>query len=202
MAGTINTLRYLIAVMLVVAIPAAIGYWLLIHPFVRFWRRLGLRGAYGVISPLLAAIMTVMFLLRQRLLAVDWGSSLPLAVTGVACLAASGLLLRSLRKQLSVKALIGVPELDPDHSPGRLLSTGIYGRIRHPRYVQMTLALLGYALIANYPAAYAAWLFWLAGIYAVALLEERELAERFGAAYRQYCRRVPRFLPRLRGRGR
>jgi len=30
------------------------------------------------------------------------------------------------------------------------------------------------------------------------MLEERELRERFGAEYDAYCRRVPRFLPRLR----
>jgi len=32
----------------------------------------------------------------------------------------------------------------------------------------------------------------------VPMLEERELRERFGAKYDAYCRRVPRFLPRLR----
>jgi protein-S-isoprenylcysteine O-methyltransferase Ste14 len=30
------------------------------------------------------------------------------------------------------------------------------------------------------------------------LLEERELAERFGAEYLDYCRRVPRYVPRRR----
>jgi len=36
----------------------------------------------------------------------------------------------------------------------------------------------------------------VAGIYAVALLEERELLARFGDEYRTYCRRVPRFIPK------
>ena len=43
------SLRYAIAVILIVAIPAAIVYWLLIHPFVRFWRRLGIGRSYAVI---------------------------------------------------------------------------------------------------------------------------------------------------------
>ena len=34
------------------------------------------------------------------------------------------------------------------------------------------------------------------------LLEERELRERFGTEYEDYCRRVPRYLPKLGPRGR
>lgn len=190
-----NSLRYAIALMLIVAIPAAIGYWFLIHPLVRFWRRIGIRLAYWVVCTLTLGIMAAMALLRGRLLAIDWGTSPALVLLGLVCLAFSGWLLRLLRRQLSVKALVGVPELEPA-TTGTLLDSGIYGRMRHPRYLQMTLALLGYALIANYPAAYLAWLFWLAGIYLVILLEERELADRFGNEYRAYCRRVPRFIPR------
>jgi protein-S-isoprenylcysteine O-methyltransferase Ste14 len=34
----------------------------------------------------------------------------------------------------------------------------------------------------------------------VVRLEERELRERFGTAYEEYCRRVPRFVLKLRPR--
>ena len=66
-------LRYAIALLLVVAIPAAICYWLLIHPFARFWRRHGPRTAYLAVLPVITAIMAGMFLLRDRLLARDLG---------------------------------------------------------------------------------------------------------------------------------
>ena len=36
--------------------------------------------------------------------------------------------------------------------------------------------------------------FWL-----IVLFEERELRDRFGEAYAEYARRVPRFVPRWRG---
>ena len=38
---------------------------------------------------------------------------------------------------------------------------------------------------------------WIPGITLVAVLEERELRERFGKEYEDYCSRVPMFIPRL-----
>jgi len=35
-------------------------------------------------------------------------------------------------------------------------------------------------------------------IYLLAIIEERELLERFGGDYRRYMERVPRFVPRSR----
>ena len=193
-----NEIRYWITVMLTAAVPGALVFWLLVHPFARAWRRLGTTRAYLVLSTVLVAVMASAVALRGRLLTADFGASFPLAGVGVLLLAASGWLLYMLRQKLSVKALIGVPELSPDADKGTLINTGIYARMRHPRYTQMTLAILGYALVANYPAAYGAFVLWCVGIYAVTVLEERELEERFGPAYRSYRQQVPRFIPRLR----
>jgi protein-S-isoprenylcysteine O-methyltransferase Ste14 len=60
------------------------------------------------------------------------------------------------------------------------------------------LGLLGYALIANYLAIYLLFPICAASLYLIVLLEERELRDRFGAAYQAYARRVPRFIPRIR----
>jgi protein-S-isoprenylcysteine O-methyltransferase Ste14 len=56
---------------------------------------------------------------------------------------------------------------------------------------------LGSALIANYLALYLVVALWLPGLYFIVLLEEKELRDRFGPAYDEYCRRVPRFIPRF-----
>jgi len=195
-----DKVRYVIALLLLSAIPAAIVFWLLAHPLVRFWRRLGAPVSYAILCTGAAAVMVGMFLLRSRLLVADYGTNRIFAAIGLVCLVFAGWLLRRLRKHLTVRTLIGVPELAPG-SGGVLLTGGVYGKVRHPRYLQMTIALLGYALIANYPAVYGALLFWCTGIYLVVLLEERELRERFGEAYRDYCMRVPRFMPRFRDGG-
>jgi protein-S-isoprenylcysteine O-methyltransferase Ste14 len=76
------------------------------------------------------------------------------------------------------------------------LTEGIYARLRHPRYVEVTLWTLGYSLIANYTGVYLLWLLSLPTLHLVVLLEERELRQRFGASYDAYARRVPRYLPK------
>ncbi|NIR38152.1 MAG: hypothetical protein GWO22_19870, partial [Actinobacteria bacterium] len=36
-----DTARYVAAVLLVAMLPPGVAWWLVVHPFVRFWRRLG-----------------------------------------------------------------------------------------------------------------------------------------------------------------
>jgi len=95
------------------------------------------------------------------------------------------------------RSILGLAELAPDKRPGRLITTGVYAIIRHPRYLHLYLGFLGSALIANYLALYLVVALWLPGIYVIVLLEEKELRDRFGPAYDEYCRRVPRFIPRF-----
>jgi protein-S-isoprenylcysteine O-methyltransferase Ste14 len=89
-----------------------------------------------------------------------------------------------------------VPELSPDQGSRKLLTDGLYGRIRHPRYVELMFWLLGYALIANYLALYVAVVVSVPLLWLVVVLEETELRQRFGSDYEAYARRVPRFIPR------
>ena len=53
------------------------------------------------------------------------------------------------------------------------------------------------ALFTNYLALYMAFLLMLPIIHAIVLLEEKELKKRFGSAYEEYCRHVPRYTPRV-----
>ena len=190
-----NELRYVLAVVVVVGVPPAVAYWYLIHGFVGFWRRIGTPWSVTVLASSLGAALGILAIERRTLVGSDLGASWALALAGALCLAASFALLRRLRERITRRTMTGVPELEGERDPATLVTGGIYGRIRHPRYAQLAVALLGYSLVANYTGSYATVLASLAAVYGIVLLEERELRRRFGRVYDEYCARVPRFLP-------
>ena len=195
-----DSIRYFFALMLVVTLPLLFFYWLLIHPFINFWRANGIGVTYAAILAIVAAGLVGLFSIRHYLLAVDFGTHYILVGLGVLCLALSGIMRFALHKRLTIASLLGLPEIAPDRYPRELVTEGMYARIRHPRYVQLLIALVGYALIANYLVSYFVVALWIPAIYIIVLLEERELRDHFGQAYEDYCRRVPRFMPRLGAR--
>ncbi len=101
-------------------------------------------------------------------------------------------------RYLTLSVMLGVPELSRKKMPGRLFTEGIYGQVRHPRYIEIAFVLASIALFTNYLAVYILLAAYFPAIYIVVLLEERELRNRFGGTYESYCREVPRFFPRLR----
>jgi protein-S-isoprenylcysteine O-methyltransferase Ste14 len=144
-----SSLRYYLALALVVSFPPAILFWLVIHPLVHFWRKLGPTWTYAIVGTPMLLAMFGMFLARATLLAMEFGTRYALAALGVLCLVGAGRLRLLIREQASLWLISGLPELAPDRQASGLLSEGIYARIRHPRYVQIALALLGWTLVAR-----------------------------------------------------
>jgi protein-S-isoprenylcysteine O-methyltransferase Ste14 len=193
-----NALRHYVALVLVVSMPPFLLLWLLIHPFIRFWRRLGAAWTFGIIWALIILGGAEIFRARRVLLSVDFGTSYPLLALGVLLLVVSSWFGMLIWRYLPTRTILGLPELSPEKYPTGLITTGPFAVMRNPRYVQFYLGILGFACIANYPAAYVAVGLWLPGIYVIVLLEEKELRQRFGQEYEDYCRRVPRFIPRFK----
>jgi protein-S-isoprenylcysteine O-methyltransferase Ste14 len=79
----------------------------------------------------------------------------------------------------------------------RLATTGPYARIRHPQYVAFVMILLGFLL--QWPTLLTLVMFpILVAMYGrLAVTEEREMRERFGAEFDAYAARTPRFFPAL-----
>ena len=190
--------KILCGALLVVSLPPLFLYWLLIHPFVSFWRGRGIGATYSVILMIIAAAMVGLFSIRHYLLAIDFGTSYALVILGILCLALSATLRFAIQKRFTIKTLSGLPEIAPDRYPRKLITDGIYSRVRHPRYVQFLVALMGYALIANHLASYIVVALWLPAIHVIVLLEEKELHDHFGDVYENYCRLVPRYIPKMR----
>jgi protein-S-isoprenylcysteine O-methyltransferase Ste14 len=195
----LSSSRYVVAFLVLASFPPAVLLWVAIHPLDAFWRKLGPAWTYGLLGMPVAAYMAAAWLNRRAWLGKDLGSCVPTLAPAALLFVAAMLLLKARRRHLSFGRLSGLPELSPSLYPGKLLTEGIYGRIRHPRYVEVTFINLSYALFANYTGVYLVVALGFPLLYLVVVLEERELRRRFGAAYEEYCRRVPRFVPRLKG---
>jgi protein-S-isoprenylcysteine O-methyltransferase Ste14 len=81
-----------------------------------------------------------------------------------------------------------------------LLTEGIFAHTRNPLYIANMLIVTGLFVIHNHPWVYALGLpFYLFAYASIVAAEEPYLLEQFGQPYRDYCARVPRWLPRVQG---
>jgi len=81
-----------------------------------------------------------------------------------------------------------------------LVTEGLFRHTRNPMYVGKFLMILGAGFAANrWPALLAITVAYSFMYQAVTLAEEAYLRQKFGPAFDDYCRRVPRWLPRLAG---
>src|ERR1700724_37088 len=166
-------------------------YWLIIHPFNSFWRN-RVRAAFWI-AGLTAWIAggVLLWIFRPLLLAAARPSWVAIAA-GLTLIGVEVYLFLRVERELGSRRLVGHAELT---GAGEMFSGGLYAHVRHPRYTGMFCAVVGAALIAAAPLLWAVLAVWWVFALVVIRLEERELAERFGAAYTAYRKRVPAFLP-------
>jgi protein-S-isoprenylcysteine O-methyltransferase Ste14 len=188
----VTPLGWLAAVVLFLQLPIPL-YWFVVHPQIDFWRR---HGKAGYITGLLCSwppVSACLFVFRRQLFRTDWPRAW--AVTaGLALILFEGWLFWRLTRDLGADRLMGKTEMS---GGGTIASSGIYARIRHPRYAGSFLAIVGACLLAAKPALWAVAAAWAALMRLAIYFEEREMRRRFGPAFEEYARRVPRFLPRL-----
>jgi len=83
-----------------------------------------------------------------------------------------------------------------------LVTEGLFRHTRNPLYVGKFLMVLGAGIAANrWPPLLGITIAYTFMYHCVVLAEEAYLRQKFGAAFDQYCARVPRWLPRLGGLG-
>jgi len=81
-----------------------------------------------------------------------------------------------------------------------LVTTGIFNHCRNPLYVGNILMLLGVGILSNSLLYVVIVMPLFLLIYqAIVLAEENFLRNKFGAAFEQYCSRVNRWVPSLKG---
>ncbi len=116
---------------------------------------------------------------------LPWRPPLLKILGGLLIVAGNALALWGVRT-LSVQSSLGLR--------GKLVTSGPYRFTRNPQYVGDLILLVGMALVFNSLYATIACLLGMVWFLLAPFTEEPWLEAQYGAAYRQYMRRVPRFL--------
>ncbi|MBN3581446.1 isoprenylcysteine carboxylmethyltransferase family protein [Algoriphagus aestuarii] len=95
-------------------------------------------------------------------------------------------------KQINLKSFLGIVS---EPSNQKLVTTGLYSKIRHPLYIGLMMIFFGYVLVS---AQYTALIHFIClvvylpfGMY----YEEKNLIDQYGEAYRTYQKNVPMIFP-------
>ena len=190
--------RRLAALVLFAEFPVPL-FWLVLHPRAAFWRG-RMRAAFATAVLVAWGVGGAFLIIFHAALFANGRRPIWAIVLGLALIVCDVWMFRIAQRDLGTARIVGKTELT---GGGELARTGIYGRMRHPRYTGMFAGVAGAGLLAG-----TLQLWWVAAIWfplaiSAILLEEREMRQRFGTEYEEYCRRVPRFLPlRFRARER
>jgi protein-S-isoprenylcysteine O-methyltransferase Ste14 len=86
----------------------------------------------------------------------------------------------------------------PIDPPKRLVVRGLYRYVRNPMYIGVLSVITGEALLFQSLAliGYAAAVFVFTYLFVI-FYEEPTLRQKFGESYKNYCKEVPRWIPRI-----
>ena len=176
--------------------PVVPLFWIPVHGFPRVFKRLGL-FTYLMPAILLPPIFYLIFLNRGFLLSYRTDIPLLLRIGGAALLLAGTLLHIRTGILLSLRGLVGLPEISRK-TKSRLVTEGAFSLVRHPTYLAHTLMFAGVFLISGVITTGIITVVDLIVVNAFVIpLEEKELSGRFKEEYEAYRKRVPRFFPRI-----
>jgi protein-S-isoprenylcysteine O-methyltransferase Ste14 len=161
------------------------------------WRHLRVIGlAPGVVTLVVPAAIIYL----TGAVNIGWSLSPPLSWLPplLGCLLI-GLGLLLMYQTISLFATVGEGTLAPWDPPQNLVVRGVYRYVRNPMISGVLFILLGEAtLLGSLPLLVWFLIFFAVNATYIPLLEERQLASRFGGEYLAYKRNVPRWIPRFR----
>jgi protein-S-isoprenylcysteine O-methyltransferase Ste14 len=149
--------------------------------------------------PFVVAVVVPTWLARTNSPSLALGSSGPHIVAQLAGLLLISVGLFLFAASLRRFATEGEGTLAPWDPPRRLVVRGPYRYVRNPMISGVLFVLFGEALfLLSQPHLVWALIFLGMNFLVIPLVEEPGLRHRFGDSYVEYCRHVPRLIPRLR----
>ncbi len=95
--------------------------------------------------------------------------------------------------------IFGKGTLAPWYPTGKLVISGLYAYVRNPMISGVLIVLAGESIaISSIKICYWMLLFFVINNIFFLVYEEPNLDKRFGSAYREYKKNVPRWIPRLK----
>jgi protein-S-isoprenylcysteine O-methyltransferase Ste14 len=87
----------------------------------------------------------------------------------------------------------------PIDPPRKLVVHGLYRYVRNPMYIGVLSMLASETIVVLEHRTFTLYALSIAAAFAIWVLiyEEPALRSKFGAQYEEYCRQVPRWIPRL-----
>ena len=159
------------------------SFWLVIHPRAAYWRSRS-RSPYRFLLPMWMAIWVICGLLtspwRHVLLYRTVVSWIPAAIV----FAAGLWIYRRSGTGFSAKQLGGLPEVIDGHREQQLVTSGIRSRIRHPVYLGHLCEMLAWSVGTGLAVCYGLTVFAVLTGAIMIRMEDAELEQRFGDAFR------------------
>jgi protein-S-isoprenylcysteine O-methyltransferase Ste14 len=78
---------------------------------------------------------------------------------------------------------------------GKIIDTGVYGRVRHPMYLGILLIFFGFTLATLSILSLIVWVVFFVFLDRMASYEEKDLVKLLGQQYIDYQRRVHKWIP-------
>lgn len=183
-------LRWVAAFVLFLQLPIPL-FWFVVHPSIGFWRRHQTAAYFTGVLIAWPAVTASLILFRNELFLRDVPAAGRIAV-GIALILFELWIFGRVKRDLGIAKFVGKTELS---GSGEVISRGIYGRIRHPRYLGSFIAILGACFLAGTRMLWFVAAVWTVLTLIAIAMEEREMCTRFGESYLEYRRTVPRFIP-------
>jgi protein-S-isoprenylcysteine O-methyltransferase Ste14 len=171
-------------------------FWLMIHPFADRWRARR-RSPYLVLLPVWIAMWSGMATVTApwrevTLYRADWEW-----IPAILLLAMGFLIYSRSGKNFTAKQLGGLPEIDSRNREQRLVTNGIRARVRHPVYLAHLCEMLAWSVGTGLAVCWGLTAFAAVAGALMIRMEDAELEQRFGDAYRAYRNSVPAVIPRV-----